>query len=102
MMVGMMVPSVAPTVLAFAAINRKRAERGGPYVPRVRREGRALGAKDLADRGGGVRRRGGRADGECGLGAVTVTVSQPARPLKLRCCKRCLFGTCPPGSTVRN
>ena len=33
MMVGMMVPSVAPTVLAFAAINRKRAERGGPYVP---------------------------------------------------------------------
>jgi predicted metal-binding membrane protein len=33
MMVGMMVPSAAPMVLAFAAINRKRAERGGPYVP---------------------------------------------------------------------
>src|SRR5215472_12131414 len=29
MMVGMMVPSVAPMVLAFTAINRKRAERGG-------------------------------------------------------------------------
>ncbi len=33
MMVGMMVPSVAPMVLAFATVNRRRAERGGPYVP---------------------------------------------------------------------
>ena len=33
MMVGMMVPSVAPMVLAFAAISRKARERRGPYVP---------------------------------------------------------------------
>jgi len=33
MMVGMMVPSVAPMVLAFATINRKRGAQGGPYVP---------------------------------------------------------------------
>src|SRR2546422_1672961 len=33
MMVGMMVPSVAPMVLTFATVNRRRAERGGPYVP---------------------------------------------------------------------
>jgi predicted metal-binding membrane protein len=33
MMVGMMVPSVAPMLLAFAGINRKRARSGGPYVP---------------------------------------------------------------------
>jgi predicted metal-binding membrane protein len=33
MMVGMMVPSVAPMAVAFAAINRKRAGGGGPYVP---------------------------------------------------------------------
>src|SRR5262245_40966635 len=33
MMVGMMVPSVAPMVLAFATINRKRGSLGGPYVP---------------------------------------------------------------------
>src|SRR5215471_11949407 len=33
MMVGMMVPSVAPMVLTFATINRRRGEAGGPYVP---------------------------------------------------------------------
>lgn len=33
MMVGMMVPSAAPMILAFAMMNRRRAERGGPYVP---------------------------------------------------------------------
>ena len=33
MMVGMMVPSAAPMILAFASINRRRRERGSPYVP---------------------------------------------------------------------
>lgn len=33
MMVGMMVPSAAPMVLAFANINRRRREKGNPYVP---------------------------------------------------------------------
>ncbi len=33
MMVGMMVPSAAPMILAFANINRRRREQGSPYVP---------------------------------------------------------------------
>ena len=33
MMVGMMVPSAAPMILAFANINRRRREQGNPYVP---------------------------------------------------------------------
>ena len=33
MMVGMMVPSASPMVLAFAGINRRRRQQGGPYVP---------------------------------------------------------------------
>ena len=33
MMVGMMVPSAAPMILAFAHINRRRRENGNPYVP---------------------------------------------------------------------
>ena len=33
MMVAMMVPSAAPMILAFASINRRRRERGSPYVP---------------------------------------------------------------------
>ena len=33
MMVGMMVPSAAPMILAFAGINRRRREQGNPYVP---------------------------------------------------------------------
>ena len=33
MMVGMMVPSAAPMILAFAGINRRRRENGNPYVP---------------------------------------------------------------------
>jgi len=32
MMAGMMVPSAAPMILVFAAVNRNRAKRGGPYV----------------------------------------------------------------------
>jgi len=35
MMVGMMVPSAAPMILAFANINRRRREQGNPYVPTV-------------------------------------------------------------------
>jgi predicted metal-binding membrane protein len=33
MMVGMMVPSVAPTVLMFAMVNRRRRQESRPYVP---------------------------------------------------------------------
>jgi predicted metal-binding membrane protein len=33
MMVAMMVPSVAPTILVFAQINRKRREQHSPFVP---------------------------------------------------------------------
>jgi predicted metal-binding membrane protein len=33
MMVGMMVPSVAPMVLTFATLNRKRCDGGQPFVP---------------------------------------------------------------------
>lgn len=33
MMVAMMVPSAAPMILMFAAINRKRREQQGPFVP---------------------------------------------------------------------
>ncbi len=33
MMVGMMLPSAAPMILLFAAINRKQREQGGPFVP---------------------------------------------------------------------
>ncbi len=33
MMVAMMVPSAAPMVLTFAAVNRKRREQARPYVP---------------------------------------------------------------------
>jgi predicted metal-binding membrane protein len=33
MMVGMMAPSSAPMILTFAGINRRRRERGSPYVP---------------------------------------------------------------------
>src|SRR5882724_2124765 len=33
MMVGMMTPTVAPMVLMFAAINRRRREQQGPFVP---------------------------------------------------------------------
>ena len=33
MMVGMMVPSAAPMILAFAGINRRRRQQGNPYVP---------------------------------------------------------------------
>ncbi len=33
MMVGMMVPSAAPMILAFANINRRRRQQGNPYVP---------------------------------------------------------------------
>ena len=33
MMVGMMLPSVAPVILTFATVNRNRAARGEPYVP---------------------------------------------------------------------
>jgi predicted metal-binding membrane protein len=32
MMVAMMVPSATPMILAFAAVNRNRAKRGGPFV----------------------------------------------------------------------
>src|SRR5882672_8884393 len=32
MMAGMMIPSVAPMVLTHAAITRRRAERGAPFV----------------------------------------------------------------------
>ncbi|HSH74218.1 MAG TPA: DUF2182 domain-containing protein [Longimicrobiales bacterium] len=35
MMVAMMVPSVAPMVLLFATLNRKRHESSSPYVPTV-------------------------------------------------------------------
>ena len=35
MMVGMMVPSAAPMILAFANINRLRRLKGNPYVPTV-------------------------------------------------------------------
>lgn len=35
MMVGMMVPSAAPMILAFAGINRRRRQQGNPYVPTV-------------------------------------------------------------------
>jgi predicted metal-binding membrane protein len=33
MMVGMMLPSAAPMILTFAAINQRRRQRGQPYVP---------------------------------------------------------------------
>ena len=33
MMVGMMVPSATPMILAFATINRRRRQNGNPYVP---------------------------------------------------------------------
>lgn len=33
MMAGMMLPSVAPMILTFASVNRKRRARGQPYVP---------------------------------------------------------------------
>jgi predicted metal-binding membrane protein len=33
MMVGMMLPSSAPMILTFAAVNRRRRGRGQPYVP---------------------------------------------------------------------
>ncbi len=33
MMIAMMVPSAAPMVLLFAAVNRKQREAGNPYVP---------------------------------------------------------------------
>ncbi|HUD89563.1 MAG TPA: DUF2182 domain-containing protein, partial [Xanthobacteraceae bacterium] len=33
MMAAMMVPGTAPMVMAFATINRRRRERGAPYVP---------------------------------------------------------------------
>ena len=33
MMVGMMLPSVAPVILTFATVNRNRRARGEPYVP---------------------------------------------------------------------
>ena len=33
MMVGMMVPSAAPMILAFSNINRRRRQQGNPYVP---------------------------------------------------------------------
>ncbi len=33
MMIAMMLPSVAPTVLAFAEINRRRREERSPFVP---------------------------------------------------------------------
>lgn len=33
MMVGMMVPSATPMILVFAQVNRKRSERGAPFVP---------------------------------------------------------------------
>jgi predicted metal-binding membrane protein len=47
MMIAMMLPSAAPTVLLFAALNRKRKEEGNPFVPTslfasaYRRHGRA-------------------------------------------------------------
>lgn len=33
MMVGMMLPGAAPMTLTFATVNRRRRERGSPYVP---------------------------------------------------------------------
>src|SRR5262245_35688803 len=33
MMVGMMVPSAAPAILEFSALNRKNREQGQPFVP---------------------------------------------------------------------
>ncbi len=33
MMIAMMLPGAAPMILLFAAVNRKGAERGNPYVP---------------------------------------------------------------------
>ena len=36
MMVGMMLPSVAPVILTFATVNRNRRARGEPYVPSAR------------------------------------------------------------------
>jgi predicted metal-binding membrane protein len=33
MMPGMMLPSAAPMILTFAAVNRRKRERGQPYVP---------------------------------------------------------------------
>ncbi len=33
MMVGMMLPSAGPMILAFAGINRRRRQQGSPYVP---------------------------------------------------------------------
>ena len=33
MMVAMMIPTAAPMILTFAAVNRKRREQQGPYVP---------------------------------------------------------------------
>ena len=34
MMIGMMLPRVAPMILTFATVNRSRRARGQPYVPR--------------------------------------------------------------------
>jgi len=33
MMIGMMLPSAAPMILLFATVNRKRSEKGKPFVP---------------------------------------------------------------------
>jgi predicted metal-binding membrane protein len=33
MMLGMMLPSAAPMILTFATVNRRRRERGQPFVP---------------------------------------------------------------------
>jgi predicted metal-binding membrane protein len=33
MMIGMMLPSAAPMTLTFATVNRRKRERGSPYVP---------------------------------------------------------------------
>ena len=35
MMIGMMLPGVAPVILTFATVNRNRRARGEPYVPSV-------------------------------------------------------------------
>jgi predicted metal-binding membrane protein len=35
MMPGMMLPSAAPMILTFAAVNRRKRARGGPFVPTI-------------------------------------------------------------------
>ncbi len=100
MMVAMMFPTATPMILAFAAVQRGKQQRGGPLVPTwlfvgaylvvwslagILAYALALGADRLADRSPWVMEHAARSGG----GLLVVAGLYQLSPLKHACLARC-------------